>query len=247
MTLVKICGVSDPRHARLAAAYGADFIGMVFAPSRRQVTIGEAKRIAAGLGKERERALLSAEPGEIERALRDRRPLLVGVFADQDADTINAICDECGLDMVQLSGSEPWEMCGLIRRPVLKCMKVRAGQGAPSLLVQIGSGAIVLLDPYVEGTYGGTGTTLDWSVAAEVARSKPLVLAGGLTPANVGMALRTVRPWAVDVSSGVETDGVKDAAKIREFIAAARELSSDSAPGASSDRQAGQTARRKET
>ena len=82
--------------------------------------------------------------------------------------------------------------------------------------------AIVLLDPYVEGTYGGTGSTLDWSVAAEVARQTATMLAGGLTPANVGEAVRDVQPWAVDVSSGVETDGSKDPAKIRAFIAAAK-------------------------
>src|SRR3989304_5953204 len=87
MTLVKICGVSEPRHARAAASFGA------------------------------------------EPRLRAGRPLLVGVFADQDADTINGIAEECGLDLVQLSGSEPWEMCGLVSRPVLKCLKGREGQG----------------------------------------------------------------------------------------------------------------------
>jgi phosphoribosylanthranilate isomerase len=151
-----------------------------------------------------------------------RRPLLVGVFADQDADTINDIAEGCGLDLVQLSGSEPWELNDHIRRPILKCLKVRPEETAEELMTHLHSGAIVLLDPYVEGTYGGTGTTLDWSVAAEVARKTPTVLAGGLTPANVAGAVREVQPWAVDVSSGVETDGAKDPAKIRAFIAAAK-------------------------
>jgi phosphoribosylanthranilate isomerase len=225
MTLVKICGISDAKHARLAAALGADFVGMVFAPSRRQVTIGEARRIAAGLRKNAEPLVTSAEPAEIERALRRRRPLLVGVFADQDVDTINAICDECGLDLVQLSGSEPWETCEHIGRPVFKCMKVRDGDSSQSILAGVGAGGVVLLDPYVAGTYGGTGTTLDWKVAAEVARTTAVVLAGGLTPGNVGAAVRAVRPWAVDVSSGVETDGAKDPEKIRSFIAAAKAAS----------------------
>lgn len=222
MTLVKICGVRDVSHARAAAAFGADFIGMVFAPSQRQVTIGEAKRIAQGLGKGTPPPIPPTTAG-VEEALAGHRPLLVGVFADQDAATVNAIALECGLDIVQLSGSEPWETCGLISRPVFKCMKVRPGETAQEILANVRPGAIVLLDPHVTGTYGGTGTTLDWDVAAEVARQTPLVLAGGLTPSNVAEAVRKVRPWAVDVSSGVESDGNKDVEKIRAFILAAKE------------------------
>ncbi len=113
-------------------------------------------------------------------------------------------------------------MCGLLNRPVFKCLKVRHHQSAAELLARVRSGGIVLLDPYVKGTYGGTGRTLDWTVAAEVARQTPAVVAGGLTAQNVGKAVRTVRPWAVDVSSGVETDGAKDVKKIRDFIVAAK-------------------------
>lgn len=222
MTFVKICGVSDPRHARLAAAYGADLVGMVFAPSRRQVTIGQARRIAEGLGKSGGISV-PASVEDIEAAVADRRPLLVGVFADQDADTVNSIAEECSLDLVQLSGSEPWEMNEQLRRPILKCMKVREDEKAAELMAHYHGGAVLLLDPYVPGTYGGTGRTLDWEVAAEVARQTPTVLAGGLTPENVREAVGAVHPWAVDVSSGVETDGVKDAEMIRAFIAAAKD------------------------
>ncbi|MEX0683864.1 MAG: phosphoribosylanthranilate isomerase [Dehalococcoidia bacterium] len=222
MTLVKICGVSDPKHARLAAALGADFIGMVFAPSRRQVTIGQGKRIAEGLGKA-EPAVRTGDVAEIEAALGQKRPLLVGVFADQAPDTINDIARECGLDLVQLSGSEPWEMNEHIERPILKCMKVRDGETADRLMTHYHGGAVLLLDPYVEGSYGGTGRTIDWQVASEIAVQTPTILAGGLTPTNVGEAVRSVHPWAVDVSSGVETDGAKDPNKIRSFIAAAKE------------------------
>jgi phosphoribosylanthranilate isomerase len=221
MTLVKICGISEAKHARLAAALGADFIGMVFAPSRRQVTIGQAKRIADGLRKNGS-PLHETSISAIEAALREKQPLLVGVFADQDSDTINAIAAECGLDLVQLSGSEPWEMNEHVRLPILKCMKVRDGETAEQLMVHFHGGAVLLLDPFVPGTYGGTGRTLDWHVAAKVAEQTPTVLAGGLTPENVGEAVRKVQPWAVDVSSGVETDGVKDPGKIRAFIAAAK-------------------------
>lgn len=221
MTLVKICGVSDPRHARLAAAFGADFVGMVFAPSRRQVTIGQGKRIAEALGKG-EPVVQTSSVEEIEQALRVKRPLLVGVFADQSIETINSIADECGLDLVQLSGSEPWEMNAGVARPILKCMKVREGEDAGHLLGHYHGDAVLLLDPFVAGTYGGTGRTLDWTVAWEVARQTPTVLAGGLTPENVAEAVRIVKPWAVDVSSGIETDGTKDPEKIRAFIAAAK-------------------------
>ena len=221
MTFVKICGISDPVTARAAAAFGADFVGVVFAPSQRQVTLGQAGRIAESLG-QREHVSNDAGAAEIEAALGRRRPLLVGVFADQDADTINDIAEGCGLDLVQLSGSEPWELNEHIRRPILKCLKLRPEETSEELMTHVHGDAILLLDPYVEGAYGGTGVTLDWSVATEVARLTPTMLAGGLTPANVGEAVRDVQPWAVDVSSGVETDGAKDPAKIRAFIAAAK-------------------------
>jgi phosphoribosylanthranilate isomerase len=230
MTYVKICGVSDPKHARVAAACGADFVGVVFAPSQRQVTLGQAKQVAKALGKAPGERLPASDAATIEEALRRRRPLLVGVFADQDPDTINGIAEEVGLDLVQLSGSEPWEVNGHLKRPVLKCMKMRDGETAADLLFHYHGTALLLLDPFVPGVYGGTGRTLDWRIAAEIARKTPTVLAGGLTPENVGEAVRGVQPWAVDVSSGVETDGAKDPAKIRAFIAAAK--SCDSAASA---------------
>jgi phosphoribosylanthranilate isomerase len=222
VTLVKICGISDPQHARAAAALGADFVGMVFAPSRRQVTIGDGKRIAAALRKEHAALAAGADAPEIEAALKLQRPLLVGVFADQDADTINAIAEECELDLVQLSGSEPWEMCALIDRPILKCLKVREGESAAALRPHLHEGAVLLLDPFVADTYGGTGKTLDWDVAAEISCERPMVLAGGLNPGNVARAIATVHPWAVDVSSGVESDGRKDVDKMKAFIKAAK-------------------------
>jgi phosphoribosylanthranilate isomerase len=228
MTYVKICGVSDPKHARAAAAFGADFVGVVFAPSRRQVTLGQAKQIAKALGKKPGGPLAASDSAAIEEALKLRKPLLVGVFADQDADTINGIAKEVGLDLVQLSGSEPWEVNAQLERPVLKCMKMRDGETATELLFHYHGSAVLLLDPFVEGVYGGTGQTLDWHIAAEIARKTPTVLAGGLTPENVGEAVRSVQPWAVDVSSGIETDGVKDPDKIRAFIAAAKSESSSS-------------------
>jgi phosphoribosylanthranilate isomerase len=223
VTLVKICGLREPAHALAAAEAGADFVGLVFAESRRRVSVDQAHAIARTLGE----PLAAAGGGTegIEALLRRKRPLVVGVFAGADAETVNRTVEAVGLDLVQLSGDEPWELCDKLSRPVLKAVKVRDSASAEEIIAAIGPGAVPLLDTHAEGALGGTGRTFDWAVAAEVARRLPIILAGGLTPENVGEAVRRVRPWAVDVSSGVETDGVKDGLKIRAFIAAIREVS----------------------
>jgi len=221
VTLVKICGLREPAHALAAAEAGADFVGLVFAESRRRVTIEQARAIARALGEPLAAAGGGAE--HIEALLRRKRPLVVGVFADAGAETINRTADAVGLDLLQLSGEEPWDMCDKLSRPVLRAVKVRDGTSAEEIIAAIGPGAVPLLDTHAEGALGGTGRPFDWAVAAEVARRFPIVLAGGLAAENVGEAVRRVRPWAVDVSSGVETDGVKDVEKICAFIAAAKE------------------------
>jgi len=220
LTLVKICGLREPEHALAAAEAGADFIGLVFAESQRRVTLDQARALARALG-EPPSAAAVGDARHIEMLLQRKRPLLVGVFADADAETIDRTAEAVGLDLVQLSGDEPWDICDRLSLPVLKAVKVRDGTSAEEIIAALRPGAVPLLDTHAEGALGGTGRPFDWSVAAEVARRFPIVLAGGLTPENVGEAVRRVRPWAVDVSSGVETDGVKDVGKIRAFIAAA--------------------------
>ena len=220
MTLVKICGLREPARALAAAEAGADFIGLVFAESRRQVTVEQARAIVGPLGGPLTGAGGGAE--HVEALLRRKRPLVVGVFADADAETINRTIEAVGLDLVQLSGDEPWDSCEELSRSVMKAVKVKDGASAAEIIAAIGPGAVALLDTHAEGALGGTGRTFDWAVAAEVARRVPIVLAGGLTPENVGKAVRRVRPWAVDVSSGVETDGGKDVEKTCAFIAAVR-------------------------
>jgi len=221
VTLVKICGLRDPAHALAAAEAGADFIGLVFAESGRRVSVEQAQAIVGALGE----PLVAAGGGaaQIEALLRRKRPLVVGVFAGADAETVNSTAEAVGIDLAQLSGDEPWDICGKLSRPVLKAVKVRDGTSVEDIIAGLRPGAVPLLDTHAEGALGGSGRAFDWAVAAAVARRFPLVLAGGLTPENVGEAVRRVRPWAVDVSSGVETNGVKDVEKICAFIAAVRE------------------------
>jgi len=240
LTLIKICGLREPAHALAAAEAGVDFIGLVFAESRRRVTVEQAQAIASTVGtkggwywkgtaKDREDLahFLQRQTGWLTDIVQWQRPLLVGVFADANAEAINRTAEAVGLDLVQLSGDEPWDLCGQLSLPILKAVKVKDGMSAEEIIAALRPGAVPLLDTDVEGALGGTGRPFDWSVAAAVARRFPIVLAGGLTPDNVGEAVRRVRPWAVDVSSGVETDGVKDVEKVCAFIAAVREASAE--------------------
>jgi phosphoribosylanthranilate isomerase len=234
MTLVKICGVRSPEHAVACAEAGADFIGLMFAESRRRVTVEEAHAIVVAVRPERAGFRLS--PGEppggwfercqasIRAGLQAARPLLVGVFADEDFAHVQEVASELDLDFVQLSGGEPWQWANDLPCPVIKVLHVAPGASADSLIAQVvpGTAAVCMLDTGKAGLRGGTGERFDWAVAAEVDRVLPVALAGGLDPDNVTDAIRQAGPWLVDVSTGVETDGVKDLDKIRRFIQAAK-------------------------
>jgi len=207
MTRVKICGIRDENHALAAVEAGADFIGLVFAPSQRQVTPTKACEIASAVKK-------SSDATKV-----------VGVFVNAPASQVNEIADFCALDCVQLSGDESWEYCREVVEPVIKA--IRIGQQSPAeLYAELSAGGqllpqqrfIALLDSQVEGKYGGTGESFNWNLAQQVAKRFPVIIAGGLDPTNVARLIERVRPWGVDVSSGVETGGVKDIAKIRMFI-----------------------------
>lgn len=208
MTLVKICGISRAEDALVAAEAGADFVGLIFADSHRLVDAARAAEIVAAL----------TDAGS--------KPRTVGVFVDEDIAEINRLAGTCGLDMVQLSGDEPWDCYRQIECPVLKVVHVTPGTTSREVLEELNEGQIdlgqdrlrLVLDTGSETAYGGTGERFDWSVAADIAAGVPLVLAGGLTPENVAEAVAVVKPWAVDVSSGVETDGAKDAGRIRAFV-----------------------------
>lgn len=208
MTRIKICGLRTVEHALVAAEAGATMLGFMFAPSRRQVTPEAAA------------AMIQA----VRAAQHIPHVECVGLFVNEQPARIVSIVAQCGLDAVQLSGDEPSSMLDALplNLPVLKAVRLQGAPEEQGWLESTHPHVRLLVDAHVPGSYGGTGTLADWERAAVLARQRPLVLAGGLTPDNVATAVAQVRPWGVDVSSGVETDGVKDCAKIRAFIAAAR-------------------------
>jgi phosphoribosylanthranilate isomerase len=214
MTRIKICGLSEIQHVLAAAEAGADFIGLVFAPSRRQVSTKKALQLVE--------AVCNVKP----------RPAMVGVFANSAADEVNRIADYCHLDWVQLSGDETWHYCQQIERPIIKAVHVSNTQTAEQIISEIAMGyqllpkqnLICLLDSKVGDTYGGTGRAFDWQLAGKVPARFPVFIAGGLTPTNVGQLVKETQPWGVDVSSGVETNGQKDTAKIIAFIKSVRRV-----------------------
>jgi len=212
MTRIKICGITEAKQALAAAEAGADFIGLVFAPSPRRVNLEKARQIVAAVRQ-------SGCPVEV-----------VGIFVNSQATTVNLIARSCYLDRVQLSGDESWEYCRDIVQPLIKAVRIKRGQTLTEVLAHLQEGIKVLsgqkytflLDSQVRGKYGGTGKVVDWNLAKQVAREFPVLLAGGLTPENVAQALKRVSPWGVDVSSGVEVGGKKHISRIRAFIRAVR-------------------------
>ncbi|HLZ72657.1 MAG TPA: phosphoribosylanthranilate isomerase [Dehalococcoidia bacterium] len=236
-TRIKLCGLRSAEQSELAAALGADFIGLVFAErSRRRVTVEQARRVLEGLGPGAgtlTRLVHDAVPAgawfrrsvaALALALSERRPLVVGVFGDQPTSLINAVAAAVPLDLVQLSGTGPWEQALEIRRPVIKALHVRPELTPEAALdtAEAGTAALCLLDTAVPGEIGGTGQRFDWTLAIEISSRLPFLLAGGLAPENAGKAVACVRPWGVDVSSGIESDGAKDPEKMRAFVAAVR-------------------------
>ena len=214
MTLVKICGNRTPEDVIAAAEAGADFVGMVFASSSRRVDVDQAQAMVRALGGPLAAHELALPPQTITHARHDveawfqhgtqvigryleaKRPLTVGVFADQSIDEVNEIAEEAGVDLVQLSGDESWEDCLMIARQTIQVVHVSPldSPSDPMALVEPGFAVALMLDA-AHGPYrGGTGHTFDWEVARLVAGRMPMLLAGGLSPENVADA---VRAWKV--------------------------------------------------
>jgi phosphoribosylanthranilate isomerase len=201
---VKICGVRRLVEAETALAYGADFFGFVFyPPSPRNLAPEEA------------RALLD----EIRRATDRIDWAAVGVFVNEPVTYVNEVARTCGLDYVQLHGTESAAYCARMERPAIKALRLTELGDRPARAAYHGA-ARLLLDSQVPGYWGGTGQRFDWAGARRHAGEA--LVAGGLTAANVGEALDLLRPWGVDVSSGIERDGVKDPNLIRAFLESAR-------------------------
>jgi phosphoribosylanthranilate isomerase len=200
-TRVKICGITREMDLDAAAAAGADALGFVFYPPSPRF-----------LAAERAAELVRRVPPFVSS---------VGLFVNPDPDVVRATLAAVPLDLLQFQGDESPEFCEQFGRPYLKVARMRPGLDLVEFARAFASARGLLLDTYVEG-YGGAGQVFDWSlVPAKL--SLPILLAGGLTAENVGGAIRQLKPWAVDVSSGVEmAKGIKDAAKIAAFIAAVK-------------------------
>lgn len=208
---IKICGITTPEDAFAAVAAGADALGFVFhKASARCVTAEVVHRIIALL------------PPFV---------LPVGVFVNEDMKVVRDLMDSCGLALAQLHGDEPAAYCEQLGRPILKAIRLRDMRSFLSLAEYKGRAGVrgFVIDAYSDSAYGGTGQTTDWGLAAQAAQSAAVLLAGGLTPDNVGEAIARVRPYGVDVSSGVESSpGKKDHAKLQAFVEAAKLVSDES-------------------
>ncbi len=196
-TLVKICGICRVEDGIAAVAAGADLLGFHFCSSPRRITPQAALSIIAAL---------------------PRRPSLVGVFIDQPAEEVDGIAAECGLDLVQLHGSEPPGI--RLRVPAMKVLKVRGGE-----IPDAGAWPDpVMLDSWSADQRGGTGRSWEWGLARELIDRRRVFIAGGLDPIKVGRVVVEFRPCGVDVSSGVETSvGVKDPELMKAFVRAVEE------------------------
>jgi len=213
-TKAKICGLQKLDDVLTAVCYGADLIGLVFVPNtKRTIDIVVASEII-----------------EYLKLRCSRRPEIVGLFADQSLEEVNNHVQFLNLDKVQLCGSESTEFCAKVSVPVIKVIHVpeivSITKGVIEVAVQIdryvNKGHLIALDRQVDNLKGGTGMSFDWSVAAALSeQGYKFILAGGLTPVNLARAIDLTLPWAVDVSSGVETHGEKDSDKIRTFISVA--------------------------
>lgn len=198
----KICGITRIEDALAAVEAGADAIGFVFyAKSPRAVSVQQAQEIIAAL------------PPFVTT---------VGLFVNASRCELNEILDALALDLLQFHGDETPDDCIGYRRPYIKALRVRAGDDIAAMCAAFKGASGILLDTYVEGVPGGTGEAFDWSLVPQ-GLSKPIILAGGLSADNVAQAIARVRPYAVDVSGGVEQGkGIKDHGKIRAFMQAVR-------------------------
>ncbi|MFB0515321.1 MAG: phosphoribosylanthranilate isomerase [Candidatus Neomarinimicrobiota bacterium] len=206
MIPVKICGITREKDARLAAQLGAAALGFIFYPlSPRYITPEKARAIAEAVGS---------------------HPRKVGVFVNASIEEINHIVVKAGLDLVQLSGNEPPEVCRRVTAPVIKAFRV--GTDFQPALAEPYDVHAILLDTHSPGSFGGTGKTFEWSRINRDAFTRPLILSGGLNSRNILRGIEALRPHAVDVNSGVEASpGVKDHVKMNRLFAVLSQTQAD--------------------
>jgi len=203
---VKICGITSVEDGLHAARCGADALGFVFYDRSP-------------------RCIAPEEAGEIVRRLPPFVSM-VGLFVNEEPARIERIAQMCSLDMIQMHGDEEPGQCRIAGRRVIKALRLRESSSLP--MVERFSDCAVLLDAWVPNSYGGTGQCCNWDLAADAARVRSVILAGGLNPDNVGEAISVVHPFAVDVSSGVESaPGKKDPLKVEAFIRNVNQTRSD--------------------
>lgn len=184
MVRVKICGITNYQDASNAVKLGVDGLGFIFTPSPREITPEKAREI------------ICAIPPFVQT---------VGVFVNEDPATIKKIIHFCGLDLVQLHGDEPPDLCHELMPYTIKAFRPKDEKGLSAIRLYVGRIRAILFDTYSDEKRGGTGKTFDWDLAIKGKElGVPVILSGGLTPSNIQMAISTVRPFAVDVNSGVE-------------------------------------------
>ena len=197
-TRIKICGITRVQDALAVVGAGADAIGLVFYdPSPRSVRIEQAREIA------------NAVPAFVS---------VVALFVNPTQEKVQEVLNNVRIDLVQFHGDEDNDFCSQFQRPFIKAIRVRQASDVVASSLRFPNSVGILLDSYKPGVPGGTGDTFDWSLIPEN-HNTPIILAGGLTPDNVALAINDVRPYAVDVSGGVEASkGIKDSSKIKEFV-----------------------------
>ena len=261
LKLVKICGLTNVDDALAACRAGANLLGVIFAEkSKRKVNVDGARQIVEAVRKFGERsdrvaidvqssgsALSNLVAKSIALEQASRRPLVVGVFQNQPLEYVKQMVDECGLDMVQLHGQEGMEAANAknFGVPALRVVDIESGgNGEKRKGSEIAEGIMnkvtadpfaILLDTSIKGAKegGGTGVTFDWSIAESLqSMGLPVIIAGGLTPDNVGQAVTSIRPWGIDVAGGVEAGpGKKDLDKVEKFVCGARQAAVEASKG----------------
>jgi phosphoribosylanthranilate isomerase len=199
---IKICGITNEEDALAAARFGADALGFIFAPSPRRIAPEKARQIIKVL------------PPLVQT---------VGVFVDEDLGEVSSVAEMCGLDILQFHGSESADYCDSFDHRVIKAVRLRNRQDIKSLAKYDGVVQALLLDTYLPDKLGGTGMTFNWEWALEAGKYGRIILAGGLNPENVAVAISIVKPYGVDASSSLEqSPGIKDHEKLTQFIAEVR-------------------------